>query len=105
MNLTQTVSKILNREVTEQEAMEFALNQYGVLTTFNREWEAKNNPPKETRVYALELTILDVSADDLSDDDYIEECEKQGGIYSLARFEKAFNQEEISSNTFWIKII
>lgn len=105
MNLTQTVSKILGREVTEQEAMEFALNQYGVLTTFNREWEARTNPTKEIRVYAIDVTLMDIGAEDLTDEEYFEECEKQGGVYSLAGFEKAFNQEEINSSTFWIKIV
>lgn len=55
MNLIQTVSKILCREVGEQEAMEFALNQYGLLTIFNREWEAKVNPTKERRKQVSDL--------------------------------------------------
>jgi hypothetical protein len=36
MDLIKTVSKILKREVTEQEAKDFALNQYGVLASFIR---------------------------------------------------------------------
>jgi hypothetical protein len=43
MNLVQTVSKILDREVSEEEAKDFALNQYGVLTTFNKKWEMEVN--------------------------------------------------------------
>ena len=39
MNLIQTVSKILKREVTEQEAKDFALNQFGVLTAYIRSYE------------------------------------------------------------------
>lgn len=38
MNLVQTVSKILGKEVTEDEAKDFALNQYGVLCAFNRKY-------------------------------------------------------------------
>lgn len=41
MNLVQTVSKILNREVTEQEAMEFARDQFGTLCAFVKQWEKK----------------------------------------------------------------
>ena len=39
MNLTQTVSKILNREITEQEAMVFARDQFGTLQTYMRQKE------------------------------------------------------------------
>ncbi len=37
MNLTQTVSKILNREVTEEEAKTFALEQFGTLSAYLRQ--------------------------------------------------------------------
>ena len=41
MNLVQTVSKILNREVTEQEAMEFTRDQFGTLCAFVKQLEKK----------------------------------------------------------------
>lgn len=105
MNLVQTVSKILNREVTKEEAMEFTLNQYGVLTTFNREWEAKANPPKEKKVYALNVTDLEIGFEEMTDDEFMSLCEEQGGVYSLNGFQSAFNEEEISSSIHIIKII
>jgi len=43
MDLVKTVSKILGKKVTEEEAKDFANNQFGVLTTWLRE---KNNKIK-----------------------------------------------------------
>jgi len=36
-SLITTVTNILNKKVTEQEAKDFALNQYGVLATYIRQ--------------------------------------------------------------------
>ena len=41
MNLTQTVSKILNREVTEDEAKTFALEQFGTLSAYLRQLDVE----------------------------------------------------------------
>lgn len=56
MNLVQTVSQILGRTITEDEAKEFALNQYGVLTAFNREWEKKVTTKAETLVFICDTS-------------------------------------------------
>lgn len=39
MNLIQTVSKILGKEVTEEEAKDFALTQFGLLASYLRKKE------------------------------------------------------------------
>ena len=41
MNLQQTVSKILGKEVSLEEAKEFALYNYGTLCAYNRELDQK----------------------------------------------------------------
>lgn len=112
MNLKQTVSKILKREVSKQEAMEFALNQYGALMAFiskrlrnEIELDMKANPPKEQRVYVLDVNNLEIGFEEMTDEQYIEECEKQGGIYSIEGFQKAFNEEEVNTAIHIIKII
>lgn len=45
MNLQQTVSKIKGREVTIEEAKNFAYEQYRTLYAFNREWEKEQKAP------------------------------------------------------------
>jgi hypothetical protein len=45
MNLTQTVSKILNREVTEEEAKTFALEQFGTLSAYLRQLDIECSNP------------------------------------------------------------
>jgi hypothetical protein len=56
MNLIQTVSIILEKQVTEQEAKDFALEQYGVLASFIRNQvldkniQNRNKPKKNTDI-------------------------------------------------------
>jgi hypothetical protein len=47
MTLTATVEAILKRKVTEEEAKDFALNQWGVLISYVREnhFEIRYSPP------------------------------------------------------------
>ncbi len=45
MNLTQTVSKILNREVTEEGAKTFALEQFGTLSAYLRQLDVECSNP------------------------------------------------------------
>lgn len=97
MNLQQTVSKILNKEVTEQEAMEFALKQYGTLCAFNK--------PKEPRVYVIDVSDLEKGFNEMTDEEFINESEKQGTAYSLEGFQNAFNKEELNISNQVIKII
>jgi hypothetical protein len=43
MNLVAAVSTILNKQVTEEEAKDFALNQFGTLMSFMRKGYLKEN--------------------------------------------------------------
>lgn len=54
MTLTKTVSKILQRRVTEQEAMEFALKQYGVLVADIRYRECRKTLEKSQQHIELD---------------------------------------------------
>ena len=45
MNLIQTVSTILQREVTEEEAKTFALEQFGTLSAYLRQLDVENSKP------------------------------------------------------------
>lgn len=61
----------------------------------------------ETRIYVLNTQdiSIDKGFEELTEEEWIAECEKQGRIYSLQGFERAFNKEEISTFTDVIKII
>lgn len=54
----------------------------------------------KTRVYAIDLYEIDGSVTDLSDDEFIDIAERQGKIWTLEGFEKAFNNDEVSDQ--WI---
>jgi hypothetical protein len=41
-NLVTTVTNILNKRVTEEEAKQFALNNYGILATYIRQEYVKS---------------------------------------------------------------
>jgi len=58
---------------------------------------------KEQRVYMIDTTFndLDIPTDKI----FMEISEKQGNVYSLGGFTKAFNNGEINSNTDIIRII
>ena len=58
---------------------------------------------KEQRVYMIDTTFddLDIPTDKI----FMEISEKQGNVYSLEGFTKAFNNGEINSNTDIIRII
>jgi len=112
MNLQETVSKILGREVSTEEAKDFALNQFGVLTSYLRK-------PKEYRVYVLDADCSKFTSYDidnwlsyqeihgkLTDDakTFISECERVGNVYTLTGFNNASNLEEINLNNSYIFI-
>ena len=61
---------------------------------------------KEQRVYMIDIDDLDIPKfDKITDKIFMEISEKQGNVYSLGGFTKAFNGEEINSNTDIIRII
>lgn len=61
----------------------------------------------ETRVYCLDCQ--DISIDkgfaELTEEEWITECERQGRVYSLQGFQRAFNEEEINSAINVIRFI
>tara|TARA_Y100000033_G_scaffold29070_1_gene27671 strand:+ start:273 stop:479 length:207 start_codon:yes stop_codon:yes gene_type:complete len=63
---------------------------------------------KEQRVYMIDTTKVKASIlfrANKTDKIFMEIAEKQGNVYSLGGFTKAFNREEINSNTDIIRII
>jgi hypothetical protein len=62
---------------------------------------------KEIRVYVL--NYQDISIDkgfsELTEKEWMVECERQGGVYTLEGFQCAFNGEEIDSRYYLIKFI
>jgi hypothetical protein len=62
MDLQETVSKILRREVTLEEAMKFANKQFGVLSTYLRE-----NPPLPSLV-SNQITVAQIPVQSLSEE-------------------------------------
>ena len=62
---------------------------------------------KEIRVYVLDCQ--DISIDkgykELTEKEWMEECEKQGRVYTLEGFQRAFNEEEINSSIDVIRFI
>mgnify|MGYP001314563138 CR=1 FL=1 len=117
MNLVQTVAKILGRDVSEDEAKEFALNQYGVLTTFNREWEKKVTTKAETLVFICDTSdfeeetgqtidgYLEVESWDGTEDKakaFTKFATEIGRVYTIKTFETAVNDqtEDNLSNSF-----
>lgn len=68
-----------------------------------------NNLPQqsETRVYVLDTQniSIDKGFTELTEEEWIAECERQGRVYSLQGFEIAFNEEEINTEFDVVKII
>ena len=62
---------------------------------------------KELRFYLVNPDWIDSPIDlyDLSDEEFIELSEKQGTVYSITRFESAFNNEDINSFTQFLRIL
>lgn len=70
---------------------------------------ADNDMPQqsETRVYVLDTQVIsmDKGFEELTDEEWIAECERQGRVYSLQGFARAFNAEEISTDIDVVRII
>ena len=69
---------------------------------------------KEVRVYAVNIheigedakdSIDVVGWDTFPDWEFIEMAEKQGNVWTLSGFQKAFNYEEVNTDMFYIRII
>jgi len=64
MNLVNVVSEILKRDVTEEQAKDFALNQFGVLTAYLYETDKLKAKLKERGYYTDNLwSVNDVVCD------------------------------------------
>ena len=64
---------------------------------------------KEIRVYAIDIDSISKELDgkpikDITKEEFMEESEKQGLVYTLEKFEQAFNQEEVSTTYMFIRI-
>jgi hypothetical protein len=63
------------------------------------------------KVYGVDVDMfynessLDKLLDDLTNEEFVEEAEKQGLVWSLKGFEKACNESEININRINIKIL
>jgi hypothetical protein len=108
MNLQETVSEILKRPVSIDEAKQFALDQYGVLAAFIEKQK------KETRVFVINVDELPddstISGHDIQNwlsyeeihgkitseaEEFIKLCEERGDVYSLYGFHEALNVDEL----------
>ena len=64
---------------------------------------------KEIRGYAIDIDSISKELDgkrmkDITKEEFMAESEKQGLVYTLEKFEQAFNQEEVSTNYMFIRI-
>ena len=61
----------------------------------------------ETRVYVLDVQDISIykGFEELTEEEWIAECERQGRVYSLQGFERAFNEEVVSTDFDVVKII
>ena len=64
---------------------------------------------KEIRIYAIDIDSISKELDgkrmkDITKEEFMAESEKQGLVYTLEKFEQAFNQEEVSTNYMFIRI-
>lgn len=64
---------------------------------------------KEIRVYVIDIDSISKELDgkrmkDITKEEFMAESEKQGLVYTLEKFEQAFNQEEVSTNYMFIRI-
>lgn len=64
---------------------------------------------KEIRVYAIDIDSISKELDgkrmkDITKEEFMTESEKQGLVYTLEKFEQAFNQEEVSTSYMFIRI-
>ena len=69
----------------------------------------KQETKKEIRVYAIDIDSISKELDgkrmkDITKEEFMAESEKQGLVYTLEKFEQAFNQEEVSTNYMFIRI-
>jgi hypothetical protein len=61
----------------------------------------------ETRFYVLDTQdiSIDKGFEELTEKEWIIECERQGRVYSTQGFQRAFNEEEINTSIDVLRII
>lgn len=59
---------------------------------------------KEIKVYGIDVSDIDIDVLSFNDEQFMDEAEQQGLVWSLKGFEGAFNNEEIPYDVF-IRII
>jgi hypothetical protein len=61
----------------------------------------------ETRFYVLDTQdiSIDKGFEELTEEEWITECERQGRVYSTQGFQRAFNEEEINTSIDVLRII
>ena len=60
---------------------------------------------KELRVYVVDANLLEVSYEELTDGEFVQEAENQGNVYSLVGFQEAFNDGEIDASVEVLRVI
>ena len=62
---------------------------------------------KEIKVYVLDCQDISTGKgfEELTEEEWMKECERQGRVYTLERFQRAFNEEEINSSIDVIRFI
>lgn len=61
---------------------------------------------KEIRVYVLDIYLIEEeNAINYTDEQFMEQAENNGTVFSLKGFEKAFNNEEVNTNIDYIRFI
>lgn len=60
---------------------------------------------KETRVYVINVDEIEGDYLELTNDEFIEEAENQGTVYTIDNFVIAFNNEDINTFTQVIRIL
>lgn len=61
---------------------------------------------KEIRVYVLDTYLIEEeNAINYTDEQFMEQAENNGTVFSLKGFEKAFNNEELNTHVDYIRFI
>jgi hypothetical protein len=62
---------------------------------------------KEIRVYVLDCQDISINKwyEDLTQEEWINECERQGGVYTLESFQYDFNEKIINTGIHYIRFI
>jgi hypothetical protein len=107
MNLESTITKMLGFKVSLEQAKNIANEQFGTLCQYLKELDEKINPKKETRVYLIDLSEveLDEGYRKLTDEEFMKVAESKGTVYSLIGFQQNFNNDMVNQDISVIRFI